>query len=120
MYGIVQVGGHQYKVSAGDVIDVQKLDSETGSNIDLDNVLLIGGESVQVGAPTIKGAKIKAQVIRQARSRKVIVLKRKPGRYVKKNGHRQPYTSLLITEINDGQGNTDKIAKDNKNAKYLK
>ncbi len=108
MYGVVEIAGHQYRVEAGDVIDVQKLTSEVGSRIELDQVLFIGGEKPQVGLPTIKGAKIKAEVVRQARSRKVIVFKRKPGTYQKKNGHRQPYTSLKILEITDGAGNKAK------------
>jgi large subunit ribosomal protein L21 len=121
MYGIVKIGGHQYKVKPGDVIDVQKLQDEEGKSIELDEVLFVGGEKPQVGAPTVQGAKIKAQVIRQARSRKMIIFKRKPGLYQKKNGHRQHYTGLLITELEDGQGGVAKIEADNKYAKkYLK
>ena len=99
MYGIVEVKGHQYRVQEGDVLDVQKLEGEVGSTVELDKVLFIGGDSVKVGQPTVSGAKVEAEIVRQARSRKVIVLKRKPGKYVKKNGHRQHYTALKITEI---------------------
>lgn len=121
MYGIVEIGGHQYKVQAGDVIDVQKLSSEEGATVELDKVLLVAGDKTLVGAPTVKGAKVVAKVIRQARSRKIIIFKRKPGAYQKKNGHRQHYTGLLITEIADGQGGVSKVASDNKFAqKYLK
>lgn len=121
MYGVVEIGGHQYRVQAGDVLDVQKLTDEAGSTVELDKVLFIGGDKALVGAPTVNGAKVTAKVIRHDRARKVIVFKRKPGAYQKKNGHRQHYTSLLITEVNDGQGNTAKIEADSKNAKkYLK
>lgn len=121
MYGVVEISGHQYKVQAGDVIDVQKLDAEAGSTIDLDQVLFIGGEKAAIGKPTVAGAKATAKVIKHARSRKVIVFKRKPGAYRTKNGHRQHYTSLLITELNDGSGNTAKIDAKSKNAeKFLK
>ncbi|TNF27165.1 MAG: 50S ribosomal protein L21 [Deltaproteobacteria bacterium] len=121
MYGVVQIGGHQYKVQAGDVLDVQKLSDEAGSTIELDQVLFIGGENAQVGAPTVKGAKVTAKVIKHDKSRKVLVSVRKPGRYRKTNGHRQQYTSLLITELNDGAGNSAKIDAKSKNAeKFLK
>lgn len=99
MYGIVEVKGHQYKVKAGDTIDVQKMNAEVGSTVELENVLFVGGDSPKVGTPTVAGAKVTAEVVRQARSRKVIVFVRKPGRYQKKNGHRQPYTGLKIKEI---------------------
>lgn len=99
MYGIVEIKGHQYKVKEGDIVDVQKMDAEVGAKIEIDKVLFIGGDAPKVGTPVVEGAKVTAEVIRQARSRKVIVLKRKPGRYVKKNGHRQNYTALKITSI---------------------
>jgi large subunit ribosomal protein L21 len=121
MYGVVEIGGHQYRVQAGDVLDVQKLSDEAGSTLELDKVLFVGGDKALVGAPTVSGAKVTAKVIRHDRSRKIIIFKRKPGAYKRKNGHRQHYTSLLITEVADGQGNTAKIEADSKNAKkYLK
>lgn len=108
MYSIVEIGGHQYRVKAGDVIDVQKLTGDEGSTVEFDKVLFVGGDKAQVGLPTVAGASVKAEIVRQARSRKMIVFTRKPGRYQKKNGHRQHYTSLKITELADGQGNTTK------------
>jgi len=117
MYGVVTIGGHQYRVKAGDILDVEKLSNEAGSTVELEEVLFVGGEKPVVGLPTVAGAKISAKVIRHDRSRKIIVFKRKPGMYRRKNGHRQHYTSLLITEINDGQGNVDKIDANSKAAK---
>ncbi len=120
MYGVVEISGHQYRVQAGDVLDVQKLTDEEGKTIELDQVLFVGGENAIVGTPVIGGAKVVAKVLRHDRARKIIIFKRKPGAYRRKNGHRQHYTSLLITEIQDGQGNTAKIESDSKNAKkYL-
>lgn len=120
MYGVVEISGHQYRVQAGDVLDVQKLTDEAGKTIELDKVLFVGGDNAVVGTPVVNGAKVVAKVLRHDRARKVIVFKRKPGAYRRKNGHRQHYTSLLITEIQDGQGNTAKIESDSKNAKkYL-
>ena len=99
MYGIVEIKGHQYRVQEGDVIDVQKLEGEIGSTVEFDQVLFIGGDAPKVGQPTVAGAKVEAEIIRQARSRTVIVAVRKPGRYRKKNGHRQHYTGLKIKSI---------------------
>lgn len=121
MYGVVEIAGHQYKVQAGDLIDVEKLATEAGSTIELDQVLFIGGAKPVIGAPTVKGAKVVAKIVRHDRSRKIIIFKRKPGAYKRKNGHRQHYTALLITEINDGAGNVTKIDAASKTAaKYLK
>jgi len=121
MYGVVEISGHQYRVKAGDVLDVQKLtDQEAGATVELDQVLFVGGETAIVGKPTVSGAKVVAKVIKHDRSRKIIIFKRKPGAYKRKNGHRQHYTSLLITEIQDGSGNTTKIEADSAAAKkYL-
>ena len=99
MYSVVEVKGHQYRVSEGDIIDVQKMDAEVGSKVELDRVLFVGGDAPKIGTPVVDGAKVEAEVIRQARSRKVIVMRRAPGKYRKKNGHRQHYTALKITGI---------------------
>lgn len=109
MYGVVEVSGHQYKVAPGDVIDVQKLNVEAGADFETDQVLFVSGDSPQVGKPTVSGAKVKAKVLKQARSRKLLVFKRKPGLYQKKHGHRTSYTALLITEIDNGSGQVEKI-----------
>lgn len=110
MYTVVEIKGHQYKLKAGDLIDVEKIDAEEGATVSFDQVLFVGGEKTIVGAPVVGGAKVTAQVVRQGRTRKILVLKRKPGAYRRKNGHRQCYTGLLITEINDGQGGVSKAA----------
>ncbi len=121
MYGVVEISGHQYKVQAGDVLDVEKLSNEAGSTVELEKVLFIGGEKALIGLPTVSGAKVTAKVIKHEKSRKIIAFKRKPGMYQKKMGHRQNYTALLITEINDGNGNVTKIDTDSKAAKkFLK
>ena len=108
MYTVVEIKGHQYKLKAGDMIDVEKIDAEEGKTLEFTSVLLIGGDKTIVGAPVVGGAKVVAKVVKQGRGRKFFVLKRKPGAYRKKNGHRQHYTGLLITEINDGQGGVSK------------
>jgi large subunit ribosomal protein L21 len=108
MYTVVEIKGHQYKLKAGDLIDVEKIDAEEGAIVTFDQILLVGGAKTIVGAPVVGGAKVTAKIVRQGRTRKILVLKRKPGAYRRKNGHRQCYTGLLITEINDGQGGVSK------------
>jgi len=108
MYTVVEIKGHQYKLKAGDLIDVEKIDAEEGATVTFDQVLLVGGTKTIVGAPVVGGATVTAKIVRQGRTRKILILKRKPGAYRRKNGHRQCYTGLLITEINDGQGGTSK------------
>ena len=96
MYAIIATGGKQYKVSEGDVIKVEKLDAEVGAKVTFDNVLLVGGDTVKVGTPTVDGAKVEASVVSEGKGKKVIVYKykRKTG-YHKKNGHRQLFTQVM-------------------------
>ena len=98
MYAIIATGGKQYKVEEGDVIKVEKLGLEAGSEVTFDQVLLVGDK---VGTPTVDGASVKATVVAEGKSKKVIVYryKRKTG-YHKKNGHRQPFTQVKIEKIN--------------------
>ena len=100
MYAIIATGGKQYKVAEGEVIRVEKLDVEPGTEYVFEQVLAIGGEELVIGQPTVEGAVVKATVLDQARAKKVIVYKykRKTG-YHKKNGHRQAYTELKIDSI---------------------
>jgi len=101
VYAVVETGGKQYKVSAGDTVDVEKLAFEVGEKIELDRVLLVAdGNEVQVGQPTVEGAKVLATVTDHVKGRKIIVFKYKPKeRYRRKKGHRQAYSRLTIDEI---------------------
>lgn len=100
MYAIIATGGKQYKVNEGDVIKVEKLDAEVGAKITFDEVLLVGGDAVKVGTPTVDGAKVEASVVSEGKSKKVIVYKYKPKTgYHKKNGHRQQFTQVKIDSI---------------------
>ena len=100
MYAIIATGGKQYKVSEGDKVRVERLDGEVGSQIEFDQVLLIGGDAAKIGNPTVEGAKVVGEITAQARARKIIVYKYKPKKgYHKKNGHRQYYTEVEIKNI---------------------
>jgi len=100
MYAVIRTGGKQYRVAEGDRIRVEKLAGEVGSDIELDEVLMLGGDKVAVGSPTVEGAKVKAKIVAQDRAKKIIVFKYKRRKnYRRKNGHRQPYTELEITGV---------------------
>jgi len=102
VYAIIETGGKQYKVNAGDIIQVEKLDVEAGTSYTFDKVLLLAeGEKVTCGAPYVAGAAVKANVIGDGKAKKVIVYKFKSKKgFHKKKGHRQPFTSLKIEAIN--------------------
>ena len=101
IYAIIETGGKQYKVTPGQTIDVERLDVDEGSTVELDRVLFIAdGDKVTVGTPTIDGAKVIATSQGDGKGKKVIVFKYKPKvRYRKKTGHRQLYTRLAIDKI---------------------
>ena len=101
MYAVIKTGGKQYRVSPGDSIEVEKLPYEVGAKIELDQVLLVAGDSqASIGQPLVDGARVKATVTRQAKGRKVIIFKyRSSKRYRRKKGHRQQLTRLRIDEI---------------------
>ncbi|HST04085.1 MAG TPA: 50S ribosomal protein L21 [Chloroflexia bacterium] len=102
MYAIVKTGGHQYRVAPGDTILVERLEGALGSQVELGEVLMVGGgeNGVQVGSPVIEGAKVLATVVAQDRGPKLIVFKYKAKkRYRRKTGHRQNLTRLAIKEI---------------------
>lgn len=102
MFAVLKTGGKQYKVSEGDVIYVEKLVADVDSTVELTDVLAVTtaeGE-LKLGAPVVDGAKVVAKVVAQDKAKKVIVFKYKPKKdYRKKQGHRQPYTKLLIEKI---------------------
>jgi large subunit ribosomal protein L21 len=100
-YAIVETGGKQYKAVEGSSIDVDRLPLEAGSEIELDQVLLItDGSDVKVETPTVKGATIKATVTGLVKGPKILVFKYKSGtNYRRRQGHRQKYTRLKIQEI---------------------
>ncbi len=102
MFAIVETGGKQYRVQPGDTIAVERLDGEPGSTMDLGRVLLVGGDggAMQVGAPNVAGALVRAEVVEHGRADKIVVFRFKSKvRYRRKTGHRQSVTRLRITDI---------------------
>lgn len=98
MYAIIETGGKQYRVEKNQVLYIEKLDNEVGTEVVFDKVLMINGK---VGTPYVKDAKVTAKVEKHGRGRKIIVFKYKPKKnYRKKQGHRQPYTRLVVEKIN--------------------
>ena len=105
MYAIIRTGGKQYRVQAGDVIRVEKLEQGLGSEFDVTDVLMVGGESPVIGQPTVKNAKVTVVVTKQTKDRKVIIFKKKRRQgYRRFKTHRQPFTELFVKAISlDGQ-----------------
>jgi large subunit ribosomal protein L21 len=101
MYAVVQSGGKQYRVKAGQTVRVEKLEGDKGSSVTLDKVLVLtDGDKTTIGAPFVSGASVTARIVEQHRTRKIIVFKYKSKKGVRvKNGHRQPYTALEIQSI---------------------
>ncbi|APG25046.1 MAG: 50S ribosomal protein L21 [Syntrophotalea acetylenica] len=100
MYAVIKTGGKQYKVSEGDLLKVEKIEGVVGDTIELNEVLMVGGEEVKIGTPLLPGAKVTARIVQQGKDKKVLVFhsKRRKG-YRKTYGHRQPITRLQITGI---------------------
>ncbi len=109
MYAIIKTGGKQYKVQAGDVLQVEKLEKDLGSEFKIDEVLLVGGDKTHVGAPTVKNASVTVVVTKQARTRKVIVFKKRRRQgYRKFATHKQNFTELFVKAITSPDGQTSK------------
>lgn len=101
MYAIIETGGKQYTVEAGNKVRVEKLDAKEGDVVTFDKVVFVSGDEPKVGTPYVEGAKVEAKVLAQDKAKKVIVYKYKSKKNErKKNGHRQPYTLVEITGIN--------------------
>ena len=102
MYAVIVTGGKQYKVSEGDTLFVEKIETEEGSAVTFDQVLMVGeGEDVKVGAPTVAGATVEANIVKNGKAKKIYVFKMKKRRTsVRRRGHEQPFTKVEITKIN--------------------
>lgn len=101
MFAVIRTGGKQYKVSPGQKLQIEKLAAEEGATLHFDEVLLVAdGESVAIGTPFVKDARVEAKILRQGRGEKKIVFKyHAKNRYRKKKGHRQHFTEVEITNV---------------------
>jgi large subunit ribosomal protein L21 len=101
MYAVVRTGGKQYRVAAGDIVEVEKLDGNVGDTVTLSDVLLVAnGDAVQVGQPTVAGASVAAKITGQYRGNKILVFRYRPKKRIRvRKGHRQYLTRLQIESI---------------------
>ena len=104
-YAIVESGGKQYNVESGDTIRVEYIERDSGDKVEIKDVLMLSEDGkLQIGSPVVAGAKVTAEVVGQGKAKKVTVFKYKAKtRYRRKNGHRQFYTDLLITDISSAK-----------------
>ncbi|MFE8072827.1 50S ribosomal protein L21 [Marinobacteraceae bacterium S3BR75-40.1] len=101
MYAVFVSGGKQHRVREGDVLKLEKIETETGGALEFDKVLLVGnGDDIKVGTPVVDGAKVKAEVVSHGRGDKIQIIKfRRRKHHMKRQGHRQWYTEVKITGI---------------------
>ncbi len=101
MYAVVATGGKQYKVQEGDILRIEKLAGQVGDEVALDQVLMVGeGGNVRIGQPLIDGASVKASIVEQGKSKKILVFKfKRRKRYRRRQGHRQQFTAIKINAI---------------------
>lgn len=101
MYAIIETGGKQVKVVEGQEIVIEKVNAAADETVTFDKVLFVGGDNVKVGAPYVDGVTVTAKVQEQGRQKKITIYKfKKRKNYSRKQGHRQPYTKLVIDKIN--------------------
>ena len=101
MYAVVKSGGKQYKIKAGETLQVEKIPGDVGQAVAFDQVLMLAdGEQVHIGQPLVENAAVKGHIVEQGKARKIIVFKyKRRKRYRRKQGHRQPYTAIRIDSI---------------------
>ncbi len=101
MHAIIVTGGKQYKVAEGEAIYIEKLNAEAGEAVVFDQVLaILDGENNKFGTPTVEGAKVEATVEKNGKGKKIMIFKYKPKKgYRRRQGHRQPYTKVVINKI---------------------
>ena len=103
MFAVIKTGGKQFRVAADDPIEIEKLPGEAGDRITFDDVLMLGGDAPQLGAPTVAGAAVRAEIVGHKRGKKIIIFKkRRRQNSRRRNGHRQDHTLVRITEIVGG------------------
>lgn len=100
MFAVIRTGGKQYRVAANDTLQIEKLAGEPGDSVTFSDVLMLGGEQPQIGSSLVAGASVVGEIVEQGRARKIIIFKkRRRQNSRRKNGHRQHFTLVRITEI---------------------
>ncbi|MBC7692134.1 MAG: 50S ribosomal protein L21 [Methylotenera sp.] len=126
MYAVIEAGGKQYRVQPGDIVQIEKVEGDVGSPFKFGNVLMVGkpgNDSTQIwlGKPFLNGAAIEAEIVGQGRGEKILIVKMKRRKqYRRTQGHRQFYTQLLVTALDNGAGEKMNLSSDDKKVKLAK
>ena len=100
MYAVIRTGGKQYRVAEGDVLRIEKIPGELGSDVTFNEVLLVGGtDAPKVGQPLVDGVKVTGKIVAQDRFKKVLHFRKEKEGWTRRRGHRQPYTEVKVTAI---------------------
>ena len=120
-YAVIKTGGKQYKVKAGEILKIEKLqDSKPNSKVEFSEILAYGDDkSIEIGAPTVSGAKVEAELIENSKNRTILIFKkRRRHNSRRKNGHRQEFSKIRINKIYSKDGKVlseaEKVVKSNK------
>ena len=123
MYAVIETGGKQYRVQPGDILQVEKLEGDVGTALTFEKILLLSkanGETPQIwlGKPSVSGATVKAEIVAQGRGEKIVMVKMKRRKqYRRTQGHRQEYTQLIVTDVDNGSGEKLGLSAAEKTAK---
>ena len=99
MYAVISTGGKQYRISEGDLLRVEKLPGEVGSDVTFEVLMLAGDGAPKIGQPLVNGAKVVAKIVAQKKQRRVVHFRKEKEGWTRRRGHRQPYTEVKITSI---------------------
>ena len=100
MYAVIRTGGKQYRVSEGDVLRIEKIEGQVGTDVSFNEVLLVGGTEVpKIGRPAVSGAKVVGKIQAQDKARKVLHFRKEKEGWTRRRGHRQPFTEIKVTSI---------------------
>lgn len=120
MYAVIETGGKQYRVQPGDFVQIEKLEGQEGAAVKFEQVLFAskGDATVWIGKPYLSGALVQGEIVGQGRGDKIIITKMKRRKQYRRNqGHRQEYTQVLVTTVDNGAGEKANLADDQKKQK---
>lgn len=100
MYAVIRTGGKQYRVVEGDVLRIEKIAGEVGTDVTFNEILLVGGtDSPKIGRPSVAGAKVQGKILAQDKHRRVLHFRKEKEGWTRARGHRQPFTEVKVTSI---------------------